>query len=42
MAGSAFSLGWVMAQLFDARRLTIDELFIDCDLQDAGGPDEPF
>ena len=27
MAGSAFSLGWVMAQLFDARRLTIDELF---------------
>jgi nitroreductase len=24
---SAFSLGWVMAQLFDARRLTIDELF---------------
>jgi hypothetical protein len=24
---SAFPLGWVMAQLFDARRLTIDELF---------------
>jgi 4,5-dihydroxyphthalate decarboxylase len=22
--------------------MTIDELFIDCDLQDAGGPDEPF
>lgn len=27
MAGSAFSLGWVMAQLFDARRLIADELF---------------
>jgi len=27
VAGSAFSLGWVMAQLFDVRRLTIDELF---------------
>lgn len=27
MASSAFSLGWVMAQLFDPRRLTIDELF---------------
>jgi len=27
VAGSPFSLGWVMAQLFDARRLTIDELF---------------
>jgi hypothetical protein len=27
VAGSAFSLGWVMSQLFDARRLTIDELF---------------
>ena len=22
--------------------MTIDELFLDCDLQDAGGPDEPF
>jgi len=27
MAGSAFSLGWLMAQLFDARRLRVDELF---------------
>jgi hypothetical protein len=27
VASSAFALGWVMAQLFDARRLTIDELF---------------
>lgn len=27
MTGSAFSLGWVMAQLFDTRRLAIDELF---------------
>jgi hypothetical protein len=27
VASSAFSLGWVMAQLFDERRLAIDELF---------------
>jgi hypothetical protein len=27
VAGSAFSLGWLMAQLFDARRLQVDELF---------------
>jgi hypothetical protein len=27
VAGTAFSLGWLMAQLFDARRLKVDELF---------------
>jgi hypothetical protein len=27
VAGTAFSLGWLMAQLFDKRRLKIDELF---------------